>query len=87
MSLDQHPIEFEGQTLPLLQVDAATRDAAGKCGGKYLDKIGVTDLAKLNEQQWHRFIECVLGGAIEQVLDTYIVRSERLPISMNEVPY
>lgn len=34
--------------------------AASDAGGAYLDKIGQTDLAKLDNRQWMTFIETVI---------------------------
>ena len=42
-------------------IDIESMYAAAKKGGAYLDKIGQTDLAKLNEQQWMTFIETVIN--------------------------
>jgi hypothetical protein len=36
--------------------------AGGRDGGEYLDSLGVSDLASLNDQQWAQFLRCVVGG-------------------------
>jgi hypothetical protein len=34
--------------------------AASDAGGAYLDKIGQTDLAKLDQRQWMTFVETII---------------------------
>lgn len=34
----------------------------GQMGGEYLDSLGVSDLARLDDGQWLQFLRCVLGG-------------------------
>ena len=37
----------------------------GRDGGDFLDSVGVSDLAKLDDHQWLQFLRCVLGGFAE----------------------
>lgn len=39
----------------------------GRAGGEYLDGLGLTDLARLTDAQWHQFLRCVVGGYQEAV--------------------
>jgi hypothetical protein len=36
---------------------ADARDAAGRAGGAYLEKVGTTDLGSLTREQWDTFLE------------------------------
>ena len=36
----------------------------GEVGGAYLDSIGITDMALMNEAQWTLFLTKVVGGAL-----------------------
>jgi hypothetical protein len=42
------------------RIEIESMYAASAAGGGYLDKIGQTDLAKLDHQQWMTFIETVI---------------------------
>ena len=42
----------------------------GRLGGEYLDSLGVTDLARLDDDAWYQFLRCVVGGyqeALQQI--------------------
>jgi hypothetical protein len=41
--------------------------AGGERAGEYLDGVGVTDLAKLQPEEWQQFLERVLGGYSERM--------------------
>ncbi|WP_337187564.1 DUF6511 domain-containing protein [Phenylobacterium sp.] len=34
----------------------------GQAGGEYLDSLGVSDLARLDDGQWLQFLRCLVGG-------------------------
>ncbi|WP_435018473.1 DUF6511 domain-containing protein [Tundrisphaera sp. TA3] len=36
--------------------------AGGRMGGEYLDSLGVSDLAALDDGRWLQFLRCVVGG-------------------------
>ena len=42
------------------RIEIESMYAAADKGGAYLDKIGQTDLSKLNERQWMTFIETII---------------------------
>lgn len=51
--------------MPQAQLDAFEIGAAlagGDAGGMYLDEIGVTDLSKLDGDQWREFLRRVICG-------------------------
>jgi Family of unknown function (DUF6511) len=48
---------------------------AGAMAGRYLDQIGITDLAKLTDQQWREFLRRLLTG-FEQTLRRKILDGE-----------
>lgn len=60
--------------------EAQTRaiHAAGAAGGGYLDRIGETDLAKLDPLNWQQFLEVVFEtypGAIRAEIDEAVPRT------------
>jgi hypothetical protein len=50
-----HPREWEKQEQNALM-------AAGDRGGAYLDRIGKTDLATLDRDQWTKFLQEIVEG-------------------------
>jgi hypothetical protein len=48
---------------------------AGTLGGSYLEEIEETDLAKLNDEQWHEFLRRVFVG-FEQAMRRKILNHE-----------
>jgi hypothetical protein len=53
-----------GVKQPIFRIDEAAVLKGGAVGGAYLDKIGKTDLAELNKEQWAMFLEKVVGAAM-----------------------
>ena len=48
---------------------------AGDAAGRYLDKIGITDLARLDSDQWREFLRLVITG-FEQIMRRKILNNE-----------
>jgi len=49
----------------MIDVDERERVAlliGGRDAGEFLDSIGVTDLARLDDKQWLQFLRCIVGG-------------------------
>lgn len=44
------------------EADAKARLKGGELGGAYLEQIGITDLEKLNAEQWDGFLKRVTDG-------------------------
>lgn len=66
--------------MPRKQLDEYERRAledGGNAGGEYLDAIGKTDLASLDEHEWRTFLGKVLTGYAEGMRE----------IVSREVPY
>lgn len=53
----KHFDEFERQAL----------DHGGDKGGEFLDELGITDLAKLQEHEWREFLTKVMSGYSERM--------------------
>lgn len=47
--------------------EKAAMRVGGIAGGEYLDEIGKSDLASLDDAQWETFIRCVVTGYIEEM--------------------
>lgn len=52
--------------IPPKEHDVEAMYAASDEGGKYLESIGITDLAKMSEDQWMTFIETVVRAFEEK---------------------
>lgn len=66
--------------MPKRQLDDYEQQAledGGNAGGEYLDSIGKTDLAELDEEEWRTFLGKVLQGYAEGMRE----------IVAREVPY
>ncbi len=51
----------------------------GQCGGRYLDRIGKTDLAILSKEEWWRFLQVIFseyGAELDKVTADKSVLSE-----------
>lgn len=55
---------WPGATLmsELSENEVAAMSAAGDAGGAFLDKLGKTDLATLDENEWMSFVEVLVQG-------------------------
>lgn len=51
--------------------------AGGRRAGEYLDNLGITDLAAMNEEQWTAFCVQLVSGALIHALSE--VYSTQLP--------
>lgn len=66
--------------MPKRQLDDFERRAledGGNAGGSYLDEIGKTDLASLDEDEWSTFLSRVLTGYADSMRE----------IVSREIPY
>jgi hypothetical protein len=64
--------------MPKADLDAYERCAtleAGDAAGRYLDEIGITDLARLDSDQWREFLRLVITG-FEKVMRRKILNNE-----------
>jgi hypothetical protein len=61
------------QILDSYEIGAALE--AGDIAGGYLDEIGITDLAKLDADQWREFLRRIVVG-FEQVMRRKILKNE-----------
>jgi Family of unknown function (DUF6511) len=48
---------------------------AGDAAGRYLDEIGITDLARLDRDQWREFLRLIITG-FEQAMRRKILNNE-----------
>ena len=64
--------------MPQEQLDAYEIGAAFEAGataGSYLDEIGITDLARLDRDQWREFLRRIVVG-FEQAMRRKILENE-----------
>jgi len=55
--------------------EAIAAREAGDLAGRYLNEIGITDLARLDSDQWREFLRLVITG-FEQIMRRKILNNE-----------
>lgn len=97
--LDAFPgaIVFIGRTSPVSELTGQEIDsiiAVSPIAGAYLEGIGKTDLATLEEDEWMNFLQVVVIGYAEAMAKAHapyaVLRSSddpQLPILDSDVPY
>lgn len=78
---DCHAAAKEIYAMPQRDLDAlefAAAQEAGEAAGGYLEKLGTTDLARLNQDQWFEFLRLIVTGFEETM---------RRRILKNDVPF
>lgn len=54
--------EREGIMIDATKHETASLQEGGNAGGEYLESIGITDVVKLDRNQWLVFVECIVTG-------------------------
>lgn len=73
--IDPTPNESEAMTV------------GGQQGGEYLESIGKSDLTKLTETEWDRFIDAVVTGYCDHLRELAAKDRTRLDAMTSEVPF
>jgi hypothetical protein len=67
--------------------EAEAMTVGGQQGGEYLESIGKSDLATLNETEWDRFIDAVVTGYCDHLRELAAKDRKRLDATTPEVPF
>ena len=73
-------------------IDATPNEQAaiqhgGEMGGEYLDSLGKTDLASLEQTQWLTFLECVVTGYCDHLRELASKDQKQLSAMQEGAPF